>query len=138
MKLTNRTLLITLGILLLIMLVSPAIMASLIGFGVGSGMMNGGMMGGMMNGGMMSNPGTMPAMSGATAGWMMFLMTLRTVAVWAALIVAILLLVRLFTANRSTGDAFEILRRRYAAGEITQAEYERMRGEIEQLTPQPR
>jgi uncharacterized membrane protein len=129
MKLTNRTLLITLGVLLLIVLVSPAIMASLIGFGVGSG---------MMNGGMMSNPGTMPAMSGATAGWMMFLMTLRTVAVWAALIVAILLLVRLFTANRSTGDAFEILRRRYAAGEITQAEYVRMRQEIEQLTPQPR
>lgn len=135
MKLTNRTLLITLGILPLIVLISPAILASLIG----TGMMNRGMMGsgGMMGPGMMAGPNTMPAMSGATVGWMMFVLTLRTVVVWGGLIVAGMLVVRLFTANRSTGDAIEILKRRYAAGEITQTEYERMRQEIEQPTPQP-
>ncbi len=60
-------------------------------------------------------------------GWIGGLMML---VVWAALILLVVLLVRaFFPAPRrdDTETALAILRRRYAAGEISEAEYERAR-----------
>lgn len=53
---------------------------------------------------------------------------------WVVVIVAIVLIIGYINRNRSLpqkGDsALEILRKRYAAGEITEDEYKRMKKEI--------
>ena len=98
--------------------------------------------GGMMGGGMMG-PGMMWGYGGQAGqpgfdgwGWAlgMGLGMLAMCAFWGALIVGIALLVRGAvgpSATRTeTEDAGEILRRRYAAGEIDEVTYERMRQKI--------
>jgi putative membrane protein len=100
-------------------------------------------MGGMMGGGIMG-PGMMwgyPGQGGATAiggwpaavalgfGWLMMLVF------WGALIVGVVLLLRWVAGGsvvRGAGeDAVTILQRRYAAGEIDEETYRRMRRELD-------
>jgi putative membrane protein len=119
MSTDNRGLLIVLGVLILIVLVGPLL---------GGGMMGSGMMGvgrGLATGG------------GWTWGLLMALGGLSMLAFWGALIVGIVLLIRVVTgpssgqSSRSGEPAIEILKRRYAAGEITGEEYEQMRKTLE-------
>jgi putative membrane protein len=94
----------------------------------------GGMIGGAMGPGMMgeayrhalppgADGGAWPGMMGL--GWLMMLVF------WTALGVGVYLLVKSVSGQSSRGedvpDALEILRRRYAAGEIDEATYERQR-----------
>jgi putative membrane protein len=100
----------------------------------------------MMGPGMMG-PGMMGSYSGApqgdagqwTGGWGfgMALGMLAMVAFWAAVIVAIVLLVRAFVGTSAAAapthgadEPLTVLRRRYAAGEIDEATYERMKHEL--------
>lgn len=119
MKRSIRSLFIILCVLLLVIVISPVVMANI----MGPGMMNG-MMGGMMGGA--------AQLSGWSWGLMIALATLRVIAVVGALVVGTLLLVRTLSdpARRAAGagpTAIELLQRRYAAGEISAAEYEQMR-----------
>jgi putative membrane protein len=53
---------------------------------------------------------------------------------WVVIIASIVLLVKWFSEDRSRPrdkTALEILKERYARGEINQAEFERMRSELE-------
>ena len=87
-----------------------------------TGMSGGGMMGGP---GMMGGGGMMMA-----AGWITMLLF------WALVIVGIVALVRWIGAQGapsprgSAGTALEILKRRYASGEITKEQYESMKRDI--------
>ena len=103
------------------------------------GMMPEGQQGAMMPQG----PQGMMPQGGVVGGWAwglaMGLGALSTLAFWGALIVGIILLVRWFAARaahpdeRSEADpALETLRRRYAAGEVSQEEYENRRKVLEQ------
>ncbi len=107
---TTRKLLIAVGVLLLV--------------GLGLSTLTGGMMGAHMYG-----PG-----EARDRGWMWGMgMGLAMLLFWGAVIVGIVLLVR------STGDArpssqgtpLDVLKRRYAAGEITREQYEQIRRDIE-------
>jgi putative membrane protein len=115
----NRGLWILFGVLILIALLGPM-------FAGGWGMMGPGMMGP----GMMWGPGG----NGAT-GWgiWMLLGWLSMLAFWGAVILGIVLVVRAVAGSggRAEDSAIEILRRRYAAGEITREEYEAMRADLE-------
>ena len=86
--------------------------------------------------------GMMPH-GGVVGGWAwglaMGLGALSTLAFWGALIVGIILVVRWFAGRAAHPDersgaapALETLRRRYAAGEISQEEYENRRKVLEQ------
>jgi uncharacterized membrane protein len=153
MKPTNRNLALVLGLLLLVIVLSPFVIGMLMGNMMASGMMGSGMMGNMMGSDMMGNMtgsdmmGNMMGsgqMSGWTWGAMLALNSLRMIAILAALIVGGLLLLRSLTDRSSRRDergatALELLQRRYAAGDISQADYERMRQELLPLpTLQPR
>jgi len=88
---------------------------------------------GMMGPGMMWGYGS----AGTVGGWGMALGMLAMLAFWIALIAGVVLLVRWAVGqatapNTATGtDApLAILRRRYAAGEIDQPTYERMKQEL--------
>jgi putative membrane protein len=88
---------------------------------------------GVMGPGMMWGYGSL----GTVAGWGMALGMLAMVAFWIALIAGVVLLVRWAavqgaapTASTRTDDPVAILKRRYAAGEIDQATYERMKQEV--------
>ena len=115
----TRTLVILLVVLLVI---STAGMG--MGVGMGPGMMGPGMMGGYWAGG---SGAWWPAMILAWVGMLGF---------WAAVVVLGLLLVRWLAAPTQSGrrpeedDALSILRRRYAAGEIDQETFERMKREL--------
>lgn len=148
MKPTNRNLALVLGLLLLVIVLSPFVIGMLMGNMMASGMM-GNMMGSGMTGNMtgsMMGSGMMG--SGQIGGWtwglMLALSSLRTIAILAALIVGGVLLLRSLTDLSSrrgeTGTTpLALLQRRYAAGDISQAEYERMRQELLPLpTLQPR
>jgi putative membrane protein len=126
----NRGLLTLLVVLILIILVGALL----------GGMMGPGMMWGMGPGMMWGYGGsaTAPTTGGWAWGLGMALGMLATLAFWGALIVGIVLLVRWAFAQIpggpgrvGTDDALAILRRRYAAGEIDQATYERMKRELE-------
>jgi putative membrane protein len=110
----NRGLLIGLGVLALIVL-----LASLLG---------GGMMGwGTMGPGMMGNWGV-----GQQPLWLMVLGWLSMLAFWGALIAGIVLLVRWLSGTGNAGsppedESLAILRRRFAAGEITREQFDEMR-----------
>jgi putative membrane protein len=87
----------------------------------------------MMGPGMMWGYGS----AGTIAGWGMALGMLAMVAFWIALIAGVVLLVRWAagqgaapTAAPGTDDPVAILKRRYAAGEIDQPTYERMKQEL--------
>jgi putative membrane protein len=113
--------------------------------GSGGGMMGSGMMaGGMMTpraGGMMGPDLAGGAAPSGAGGWAwglgMALGSLATLAFWGALIAGAVLVVRSLggAAGRGGGTAAEtplaILRRRYAAGEIDRATYERIRAELD-------
>lgn len=108
----NRGLMVALVVLLAVLLVGPAL---------AGGMMGPGMMGGFAGG---------PA-SGAW-GWAVGLGWLSMLAFWGALIVGVVLLVRWLGGSVGGGrggseSALDILRRRYAAGEITKEQFEEMR-----------
>ena len=119
MSRNNRALLVALVVLVLIALIGPSIGGAMMG--------PGGMMGGY---GSQGNPlGT----SGWGWGLAMGLGALSMLAFWGALIVGIILLVR-WLGDMAAGrhhteedSALETLRRRYAAGEISQEEYEQRR-----------
>lgn len=121
MQTENRGLLIVLGVLVLVVLAGPLL---------GGGMMGPGMTWGY-------DRGVPPGTGGWTWGLAMGLGGLAMLAFWGALIVGAVLLVRwLGTAtsgpSRGAGDsAIEILKRRYAAGEISHEEFMQMRQALE-------
>lgn len=91
----------------------------------------GGMVGGVMGPGMMwgaydrgPNGWAWPVMMGA--GWLMMVLF------WLGIGAGVYLLVRATTGSRSqeAPDAMEVLRRRYAAGEIDEVTYERQREKL--------
>ncbi len=110
----------------------------LIGLGVLSATTMGGMMGGgIMGPGMMWGYGSQaggtligggPAALAMGFGWLMML------AFWGALIIGVVLLLRWVAGGSMVGgaraDAVTILQRRYAAGEIDDETYRRMRREL--------
>ena len=111
------------------------VLVLLIGVVLGGGMMG---PGGMGSGMMWGYGGTQPSgpgwMWGLTMGFGMLLM----LAFWVAVILGVVLLVRwaMGTTARVTDEPrsehpLDILRRRYAAGEIDQATYQRMQRELE-------
>lgn len=120
MRKQNRGLLVVLAVLVLLVLLGPAL---------GGGMMGPGMMG--WYGGSGAGAG------GWGWGWGMGLGWLTMLAFWGALIVGAVWLVRALGRDtdeppRGAGEsALDILKRRYAAGEITQDEYEQMRRTLE-------
>jgi putative membrane protein len=94
---------------------------------------------GMMGPGMMGGPGA-PAVQGAGGwGWglAMALGMLAMLAFGGAVIVAVVLAVRAFTGPGGDGTAaredaaLDILKRGYAAGELTREQYEEMRRGLE-------
>jgi putative membrane protein len=117
----HRGLLIVLGVLVVIFLIGP--------------LLGGGMMGQRMMGD--HGPQGILGINGWAWGLIMALGLLSMFAFWGAIIVGIVLLVRWLTGTTVGSDdaeedpALEALRRRYAAGEISQEEYERMRKALE-------
>ncbi len=103
-----------------------------------------GMAGGAAMGGPgMFGPGMMGGYYGATPvapgnwGLLMGLGMVAMVAFWTAIVVGIVLLVRALvgvpitqTSARDVEEPLTVLRRRYAAGEIDEATYERMKREL--------
>jgi len=92
-------------------------------------------MGGMMGPGMMG-----PGMIGRGGGWMwgfgMWVGALAMLVFWGALIVGAILVVRLFGGgslprHEDRTTPLDILKRRYASGEITREQYEQMRKDLE-------
>lgn len=119
---TTRDLLVPVGVLLLVV--------------VGLSTLIGGMMGpGFMGPGMMTRS---PVQPGGMQGWMwgfgMGLGGLMMLAFWGVLIVGGVALFRALggrLGDRSQGTPFDVLKRRYAAGEITRDQYEQMRKDLE-------
>ena len=125
MSSNDRGLRVLFGVLLATLVV--AVLAG--GSMMGPGMMGPGMMWGYGSGGA-------PPIAGSW-GISMALGMLVMVAFWGALILGIVLLVRWAfgqvaapSASTGTDDPVAILKRRYAAGEIDQATYERMKDEL--------
>jgi len=121
----NRWLVILLAVLVLIVV---------LGTSFGAGMMGPG----MMRPGMMWRYGPPGGeVGGNTWAWglAMGLGWLAMLAFWGAVIVGLVLLIRWFTGTiarpGAQESALEILKRRYAAGEITREEYEQMRQVVE-------
>jgi putative membrane protein len=152
----NRGILIALALLVLVVLAVPVLAGGLVGPGMmggaggmtGPGMMAGGGMmtpgpGGMMTPGAggMVGPGMMGgAAPGAAGGWTwglgMALGWLAMLAFWGALILGVVVVVRWLGGAPGRGGSapetpLEILRRRYAAGEIDREQYEQMRQVLE-------
>ena len=86
--------------------------------------------GGMMDGGMMDG-GMMDMMSGMMGAWMI-LGGLIGLALLALAVVATMWLAKRISPEKSSSSAGaeETLRRRYAAGEISQDEFLRMQGDL--------
>jgi putative membrane protein len=117
-----------LGVLILVILIGTVLGGTL----MGPGMMGPGMMWGYGNPAAVATGGSWTW--GLTMGFGMLLM----LAFWAALIVGAALLVRWAigqprgtTRAESSEDPSDILRRRYAAGEIDQATYQGMQAELD-------
>jgi len=119
---------------LVILFAVLVVAAVVLGIGAGTGMMASGMGPGMMWG-----YGNATGVTPGGWGWgpMMALGWLAMLAFWAAVIVGIVLLVRWLagsapatSAEREAEQPLAILRRRYAAGEIDEATYERMRRDL--------
>ena len=131
-----RGLLIVLGALILFVLLGSSIGGMMGWGGMGPGMMGWGGMGPGMMGGYGPRDGA-PGPGGWSGGLTMGLGWLVMLAFWGALIVGVVLLVRWLTGTTTAArgptreSPLDILKRRYAAGEITQEEYARMRQELE-------
>jgi putative membrane protein len=122
----HRALYITLAVLIGLLLIGPMLMGTMMGPG---GMMGPGMMGWPRPDGVQPNvPGWMWGLGMGLGGLMML-------AFWGVLILGIVLLVRWLSAAAPHGPATEspkdILKRRYARGEIDQPTYQRMLREVE-------
>lgn len=111
MRTTTRGVLVNLGVLVAIVLLIP--------------LLGGGMMGaGMMHGYGPPGPGAWSGSMGMGLGWLMML------AFWGIVVLGVALLVGWFASNRGTpaaGSALEVLRRRFAAGELTPEQFDQMR-----------
>ncbi len=72
---------------------------------------------------------------GAGWGWMAMGWVMMVV-LWALAVVGVVALVRAMDARRTTGEStradapIEILRRRYAAGELTKEQFEQMKRDV--------
>jgi putative membrane protein len=124
----TKALLIVLGVLAAIALLSATAVGGMMG-----GMMSPGMMGpGMMYG--YGSQAVVPATNGWTWAAGMGLGWVAMLAFWGALIVGVVLLIRYLAGQSASSitsaDAQELLRRRYAAGEIDEVTYERMRQKL--------
>jgi len=124
----DRGLKILLGALILIVLIGTMLAGTL----MGPGMMGPGMMWGY------GNPGTAATAGGWGWGLTMAFGMLMMLAFWAALIAGAILLARwaIGQPRGASGAAApeeptDILRRRYAAGEIDQATYQQMKTELD-------
>jgi putative membrane protein len=126
---SHRGPLVLLGALVLVLLLVPLLGGAL----MGQGMMGPGLMGWHMGW-----PGS-EAAPGGSSGWGMALGMLMMLAFWGAVIIGIALLIRWVISPSGTEhprpasgeSAGEILKRRYAAGEITADEYAHMRATVE-------
>jgi putative membrane protein len=83
--------------------------------------------------------GLLPWMGGSLGGPMMLLMMLSMVLFWGALILGTVWLIRWLVEQAAQGragepDALELARRRYARGEISREEYERLRDDLKRET----
>ncbi|SRR5581483_1568345 len=122
---TNRGLVITLVVLVAVVLLVPAV-----GMGVlGPGMMGPGMMWGFgRSGAFAGGPGWMWGLGMGLGG-------LAMLAFWAAVIIGIILLVRALSGDHHRPGAGEspldILKRRFAAGELNREQYDEMRRTLE-------
>lgn len=124
---SGRGLWIGLAILILVVLVAPMLVGGMVGPGVarGSGMMWG-----------YAPQGIPPGMTGWRWGMGLGLGWLAMLAFWGALVAGVVLLIRALrrtgpeAESRDDGEALAILRRRYAAGDISRDEYERMRRDL--------
>ena len=133
MNTQNRNLFIGLGVLLVILLLGPFLAGGMMGPGAfGPGMMGWGYAG-------TSGSGWLWGLGMGLGGLMML-------AFWGVLILGVVLLVRSLTAHstvdnndtRTSEDALTILGRRYAAGEIDEQTYQRMKSELTGTQPSPR
>ena len=118
---TDRPLLVVLAVVTTVLVVSAIAM--------------GGTIGGAMGPGMMYGAGSQgPALTGWAPGIAMGLGVLMVVAFWGLIVLGIALLVRSITnrpSDQSPGpDALTILQRRYAAGELDEQAYQRIRREL--------
>jgi putative membrane protein len=128
---SHRGLLILLGILLVLVVLGPLVGGMMGWDGMGPGMMGG------------YGPRTItPGQGGWAWGLAMGFGGLMMLAFWGVLIVGVALLVRwLSGAATAPGESpprespLDILKRRYAAGEVTHEEYERIRQELEHPSP---
>ena len=123
---TNRVLLITLIVLLVVALAFPMALGGLMGMQAMRGQMT---------------PGDMPGPW--SMGLIMGLGGVAVIAFWAALIVGVVLLVRMFSAPQerpptpAPASPLEILQRRYAAGEITQEQFQQIQHDLEGAAQPP-
>ena len=133
MNTQNRNLFIGLGVLLVILLLGPMAVGGMMGPGAfGPGMMGWGYAG-------TSGSGWLWGLGMGLGGLMML-------AFWGVLILGVVLLVRSLTAHstaasnatRTSEDALTILGRRYAAGEIDEQTYQRMKSELTGTQPSQR
>lgn len=133
MKDDNRGLFALLGLLVLVLFVSPVFMGGMMGVGVmGPGMMGWGY----------SGPGGLAAGNRWAWGLGMGVGGLMMLPFWGALIVGLVLLARQRTTH-GTGstppvdaeDPLAILHRRYATGDIDQPTYQRMKTELGEGEP---
>ena len=117
---TNRVLLITLIVLLVVALAFPMALGGLMGMQAMRGQMT---------------PGDM--LSPRSMGLVMGLGGVAVIAFWAALIVGVVLLVRMFSARQegpptpAPASPLEILQRRYAAGEVTREQFQQMQQDLD-------
>jgi len=117
----NRALLIVLGALVLVILVAPLL---------GGGMMGIAMISGHTTRSVVPGGNSLAGSLEVALGW------LSVAAFWGALAVGLVLLARwlVSTASRSSDRSatpLEILRRRYASGEISEEEFQQMRRVLE-------
>ncbi len=92
----------------------------------------------ILTGGMMGPAMMEPGMTMGTRGWAwglgMGLGGLAMLAFWGALIVGVVVLVRALgggSGRRWHASPIDVLKRRYAAGEITREQYEQIRQDLE-------
>jgi HAMP domain-containing protein len=138
MRYGTKWLVAILAALVVIAVLVPSIAMGALGLGsMGTGMMGNGMTGGcpMAGSGMM---GTCPASgagmmagNGWTQGLAVGLSGLATLAMWGALVAAVVLAIRWLIARTATDtEPLSILQRRYAAGEIDGITYAEIRAAL--------